>query len=140
MTHTPRRRCSRVLALLLVPGCVAPITQARASGYAFCELTGVVRGVEATDTRRRFSIDLEIVAASPLVRDGVSSYSDCSDRVGKAERVEMTLTRRAGAPANGDRIRFRWSAVDGFGASGDYVGTSIDVRFVSIERAATTAE
>jgi hypothetical protein len=118
-----------VMALMVVL-----VAQAgHASGFEFCDIEGSVEKIEMP-SKGKYELTVVVAKSTRAKELGDISYTDCYEHVGEhldAGFAEMELPR---VPVVGDRISFSRSVVDGFNASGAYVGTSINTELHSLRK------
>jgi hypothetical protein len=99
-----------------------------ASDFRFCDMEGTVQKADLHVGNKARVFDLVVLVSSSHVEKGEfgkMGYTDCSEFVGKNVEIRLQIPAMYGKLANGDFVSFNYSAVDGFGPGGKYVGTSI---------------
>src|SRR5688572_18822852 len=114
---------------------------AQASDFRFCEMEGTLQAAVPHPGQKARVYDLEVAVATANVDKSVQigGYTDCSEFVGEVVEVRLQIPRRFAPPVAGDKVRFRYSRVDGFDAGGNFAGTSINASLTRYQRPSTRA-
>ncbi len=111
----------------------------QASDFRFCEMEGIVQVAAPYPGKKARVYDLEVAIATAHVDKSaeIGGYTDCSEFVGEVVEIRLQVPRRFAPPAAGDKLSFKYSQVDGFDASGNFAGTSINASLIDYQRPST---
>jgi hypothetical protein len=107
-----------------------------ASDFRFCDMEGTVSEAILHKGNRARVYDFSVLVSSARPEKGERGkmgYTDCSEFVGKKVGFRLQLPNHVGRPISGDFIAFNYSAVDGFGADGNFAGTFINASLHSYQ-------
>lgn len=103
---------------------------ASASDFRFCDMEGTVQTAEPVrsgDVKRAFELSVLVADAQRENGDrGKMGYTDCLEFIGETVEIKLQIPEHLGDPVPGDRIDFNYSAIDGFGVNGAYIGTFVN--------------
>lgn len=108
----------------------------QASDFRFCEMEATLQAAAPYSGKKARVFDLKVAVDTAQVDESseFGGYTDCSEFVGESVEIRLQIPRRFAPPAMGDKISFKYSQVDGFDASGNYLGTSINASLTSYQR------
>ena len=131
---TPMKLLASVLMLFLCPA-----SASQASDFRFCEMEGTVQAATAYPGKKARVFDMKVAVATAQVDESaeIDGYTDCSEFVGEIVEIRLQIPRGFAPAASGDKLSFKYSQVDGFDASGNFAGTSINASLTNYERPST---
>ena len=111
----------------------------QASDFRFCEMEGTVQSAAPYQGKKAGVYDLEVAVDSAHVdkSNEIGGYTDCNEFVGEVVEIRLKIPRQFAQPAAGVKVAFKYSQVDGFDASGNFAGTSINASLTSYQRPST---
>lgn len=111
----------------------------QASDFRFCDMEGTVQTAAPHPGKKPRVYDLMVGVSTAHVdqRSDIGGYTDCSEFVGGVVEVRLQIPRRFAPPVTGDKIRFKYSQVDGSDAGGNFSGSSTNASLTSYRRPTT---
>ncbi len=115
--------------LLLVAITAFLSSMAVASDFRFCDMEGTVQKATLVPGSKARTFDLVVFVSASRVEKGERGelgYTDCSEFLGETVEIRLHLPETDGEPGKGDFVAFNYSAIDGFGSRGEFIGTYIN--------------